>query len=645
MMDLKEALQFNDYEIVQQSGILAKEFSLSSPRLDLDLDVGDQLEVNILGVDETVNIVGVQQQATDAGWSTEIKGFGTGYGLLSKSPKKTRSYISMTEAEYDEFVWDFGSDLGKTADYLEYVPLIKATADDWGTGGWSAISIMEDIVSILGLSLETNIIDYDVRQFSVRAGSPYIGSIIDLVKLYEPIVYEIDGILFVLEGLGMEASAVGGVLDPDASARVVSQEVVNVKSPDQLTVNGVLGQFIPDKYRGYAGNSEASGDSAGRAERVSFSFYGASRKESGFMESPFGGISYERRTARDIHGNDYFQYYEMRHVLESRWFEEGDYIEDMGRQGSSGYAAVYTRMDEQFDHHANVHWMFAHPVEISQTKITSGMVWRPPESSDPDPPLYMWEWKIAEEEITYGYSGSGRQDALTTQKHKLFLTDYEEFLKPYESLTREDSEDYLLGEDAWEYWGLYEWSRRIQVSLSRETYALVTIGQRLSGKGLKTDEATGDVYLDYEPISPSIEIVQAGGHQGNSDELRKMSTYSGEGLPVVGDPDEKDIVLDSHSESSSVNCCNWEHLDQIKEMIVAYGKKKKVTRRYQLPIQTPVTIGLPVYFNDIEVAPGQTISAPNVDVGLIASYHISKTSQAPDVNLEILAQGTVKDTE
>ena len=646
-MDLKEDLQFNAYEIAQQAGVLAKEITLSSPNLNTGYKTGDQATINILGVDEVVNIVGIQQQATDGGWATQVKGFGTGYDLLSKSPKKTRSYLSMTSAEYEEFMWDFGSDLGKTIDYLDYVPLIKPTADDYGTGGWKAIAIMRDIVGLLGLGLETNIIDYDVRQFSIQAGTPYINALMDLVRVYEPIVYEVDGVLFVLEGLGMETSYLGGVYNPDEHSSVISQEIVDAVPPEQLAINGVLGQFIPEKYRGYAGNKEPESDVVGHAIKMAFSFYGSPRLESGTVDTPLGGMQYERRVARDIHGNDYFQYYELRYLKEVKWFEEDDYVEDIGRigEGQSGYYEVWSVLDEQFDIHANIHWMFSHPVETGEVKVKSGTVWVPKEKSEsgtsggPEPPLYMWEWQIAAEATVYGYTGGGRQDTLSTTKYKLYITDYEELMKSYESLTREDSDDYTLGEDVWQWWGIYEWSKRIHVSLSRESYALVTIGQRLVG--LKADEATGEPYLVYEALTPSIEVVQAVGHQGNANELRKMTTYAAEGLPEIGDPEERDKVMDSHAESSGVNCCNWDHLDQICELISAYRNKKKVVRQYQLPLQYPVTVGLPVSINDVEVAPGQVISASGADVGMIGSYVISKQAEGPNVTLEMLVKGSI----
>jgi hypothetical protein len=643
-MDLKEKLQFNSYEILQHAGVLAKEFTLSTPNLNTGYKAGDRIPVNILGVDEIVHVVGIQQQASDTGWATEIKGFGTGYELMSKAPKKTRSYLSMTTEEYDEFMWEFGGSLGKTIDYLEYVPLIR-TGDDFGNGAWTATAIMENIVNLLGLTLVTNIIDYDVRQFSIQAGTPFIDGIVDLIKIYEPIIYEVEGMLFILEGLGTETAYIGGTYNP-VECSVTNQEIIDAVPPEQLAVNGVLGQFFPDKYRGYAENTDLYSDEYGFTIRGYATLSGVPRIDSGEMTGPLGGFIYERRIARDPHGNDYFQYYEMRYMQEQKWFQEGDYVEGLGTIGNSGYYSLWTTLDEQFDLYHKTIWRYAHPVEDGQKKIVSSMVWRPRDANEAcwiDGPMYSWEWMIEQHEITYTYSSSGQQEALSTIKQLLYLTDFtKDCFKPYLSLTREDSEQYILGEDVWQYWAMQEWTNRIQVPLSRESYALVTIGQRLNG--LREDEVTGDIYLDYQAITPSIEIVQAGGHQGSAVEFRKMNTYAANGLSEAGNPDERDAVMYSHAESLSINCCNWDHLAQILELTTAYRDKKKVIRQYQMPVQYPLTVGLPVEFNDIAVGiDGQKISVAGASVGIITGYRISKQANTPSAFVEFSVKGNIED--
>lgn len=654
VVDLKENIEFTSYEIEHQAGVLAKEFTLVTPELDTPYTIGQDIVVTIFGVEESVHIGGIRQVASERGWATELRGFGMGYDLMTKAPKKTRSYLSMTYQEYTEFMWEYGGTLGKTIDHLDYVPLIQ-TADDYGCGAWSAKGIMEDLAGQLDLSLYTNIMDYDVRQFTINAGSPFIEAITELVSIFDPVVYFVEDILFVLEGLSMEAAVMGGTYLPDQCA-ALSQEIVDAAIPDQLVVTGVLGQFFPEKYRGYAENISLYSDDPGEAFTGSFEFYGIPRMDSGtYVEQDYGGVDYERRVARDVHGNDYFQYYEKRLTTEVKWLQEGDSLGDLvGGEpywteiNHSGYYEIETVLEEQFDYHIYTHWKYGHPVEAEQEKVISGMVWRPSTQQEIDVewiegPLYTWEWQLSYEYTEYGYSGQGQQTTINRVKYELCLSDYEEseeygtFITPLSQLTRAESEEYVLDEDVWVGYYLTEWTSRVQIPLSRETYGLVTVGQRLAG--LREDEVTGEVYLDYQAITPTIDIVQAGGHQGSAPELRKMETYFGTGLSVVGDPEEADKVLNTVARTVSVNCSNWEHLEQIHERLLMFAGYKKIVREYEMPIMYPLTIGLPVVMGDLSVGVDQTLSTPSAIVGapvdgpgsgIVTGYRISKEAGSPN---------------
>jgi len=603
IIDLKEDIEFSGYEIEQQTGALAKEFILVSANLDIPYKVGQDINLNIFGVDETVHIVGIRQRAAETGWVTEIHGFGEGYDLMVKAPKKARSYLSMNNEEYSEFIQEYGSKLGKSVDHLDYVPMIRG-ADDYGCGGWTAIKIIKDLVGQLGLSLETNIMDYDIRQFTIEAGRPYIEAITEIVNMFDPAFYLVENVLFVLEGLAMESAVIGGI-----------------------------------------------------------EMYGIPRKDDGNYQGEYGAIEYERRIARDIHGNDYFQYYEKRITTELIWLQEDDVVVDpyygiYEKINWSDYYDYPTREEEEFDEHILIHWKYAHPVEDVQERVISGMVWVPPtnreiDMEDVDGPLFEWFDMLEYEYTLYNYTGGGQQTEHYTVKYELCLTDwdgYEEgsFVTPLTQLERAESEEYVMDEDVWTEYFVKEWTSRIQITLSRETYGLVTIGQTF--EGLKEDEVTGDLYLDYKAITPSIEIVQAGGHQGNATELRKMETYFATGLPEVGNPEEADQILNSESKTVFVNSSNWDHLEQIHERVAMFAGYKKIMREYQLPLQYPLAVGLPVVIADMSVGVDQTLKVPgqvlgDENSGIIIGYRISKDAGGPSVNVGMTVRASLIDQE
>jgi len=661
IIDLKEDIEFSGYEIEQQTGALAKEFILVSANLDIPYKVGQDINLNIFGVDETVHIVGIRQRAAETGWVTEIHGFGEGYDLMVKAPKKARSYLSMNNEEYSEFIQEYGSKLGKSVDHLDYVPMIRG-ADDYGCGGWTAIKIIKDLVGQLGLSLETNIMDYDIRQFTIEAGRPYIEAITEIVNMFDPAFYLVENVLFVLEGLAMESAVIGGIYEP-GQVVIVSQEIIDATPPEQLVVKGVLGEFFPEKYRGYAGNTEFYVDDCGDVFSVGFEMYGIPRKDDGNYQGEYGAIEYERRIARDIHGNDYFQYYEKRITTELIWLQEDDVVVDpyygiYEKINWSDYYDYPTREEEEFDEHILIHWKYAHPVEDVQERVISGMVWVPPtnreiDMEDVDGPLFEWFDMLEYEYTLYNYTGGGQQTEHYTVKYELCLTDwdgYEEgsFVTPLTQLERAESEEYVMDEDVWTEYFVKEWTSRIQITLSRETYGLVTIGQTF--EGLKEDEVTGDLYLDYKAITPSIEIVQAGGHQGNATELRKMETYFATGLPEVGNPEEADQILNSESKTVFVNSSNWDHLEQIHERVAMFAGYKKIMREYQLPLQYPLAVGLPVVIADMSVGVDQTLKVPgqvlgDENSGIIIGYRISKDAGGPSVNVGMTVRASLIDQE
>jgi len=651
IIDLKENIEFNSYDIVQQAGVLAKEFTLMTPELDVPYKVGDQLDVNIMGVDEKIDIAGIRQSANEGGWATEIHGFGEGYELMTKCPKKTLSYISMTEDEYDDFMFEFGGSLGKTVDYLEYIPLVR-TSDEYGCGGWTSVDIMTDLAVRMGLSLETNINSYDVRQYSSNAGMPFIEAIAGLVSMFDPIVVLVEDIIFVIDGTDLGASVIGGAYEP-YKCNVISQEIIVGQPSDQLIVKGVLGEFLADKYRGYAKNTELFQTILGDAIQLQFTYYGVPRNDSsGYGEQDYGSINYDRWVARDVHGNDSFQYYEKRMTIESKWFTEGDYIgyPYYMKIGASNYYTLVTLEDEGFNAYRNTHYKYSQPIQDWEYIVLSGMVWRPPDQGEllhADLGFYAWEWAHTWDMINYFYSASGELIRVDKVRYALCLSDYDgefgSFVTPLTQLGRDDSMGYVIGEDVWVNYYMTEWNSRVQIALSRETYGMVTMSQRL--KGLRTDEVTGDAILDYAIDMPKITSVQAGGHQGNAVELRKMETYYATGLTGVGDPEAADEVLNAGSKSISVNSPNWEHLRQIHERIAMFDGYKKIIREYQMPLMYPLAVGLPVAISDIPVGKDCTLPAPGDvlnDSGIIVGYHISKSASNPMGIVQMSVRGCLE---
>jgi hypothetical protein len=186
-------------------------------------------------------------KADPTGWLTTVKGLSWAAKYGRYAPRKTLIYMSMSPEEKKSF--DFVNRY--TYDHLEYVPMIRV-GDRYGRRGWYANDVIKDLVSrIPGLGCVVNTYNYMVRQVVAECGRSYLDTVLSLVSFMEPIVYEDGGTLYIvqqpLRGGSVEISAVSGVrhsivYNPESRA-------------ERVIVQGGLGEFRPDKYRGYKESS------------------------------------------------------------------------------------------------------------------------------------------------------------------------------------------------------------------------------------------------------------------------------------------------------------------------------------------------------------------------------------------------------
>lgn len=218
-------------------GLLAEEIGEDRPGIH-DLEPGSALLIKgIRGF-----VTSVEMTAEQSGWFTRVRGMSDVARLARYAPQKTLMYISMSEDEKLSF--DHMNHF--TYDHLDYVPLIRI-GDRYGRKAWYVNDVIRDLVSRIPLDCVVNTYNYMVRQVVADPGRSYIDTILTLVSMFEPIVYIDGGVLYILqEPLRGGSVRFGGITG--ARYSMIYSPETRVK---KIVVEGGLGPFREDKYRGY----------------------------------------------------------------------------------------------------------------------------------------------------------------------------------------------------------------------------------------------------------------------------------------------------------------------------------------------------------------------------------------------------------
>jgi hypothetical protein len=181
-----------EYVISRQRGSVGVNFTVTFPKVETDVAVGDGITFKgINGVVTSKEVVGAGN-----GFATMINGVSKIGELLRKAPLKSLMYMSMTPDEKDEFIIACEGDYSS----LDYVPLIKICDPKTFTGGWTSNEVINDLlVNRAGFQVVCNVYDFWLRQVNASDTSSYFETVMSFISFLKPTVYEQDGIIYLLE--------------------------------------------------------------------------------------------------------------------------------------------------------------------------------------------------------------------------------------------------------------------------------------------------------------------------------------------------------------------------------------------------------------------------------------------------------------
>ena len=180
-----------EYSISRGRGSVGVDFSIMLPKIETEINAGDEITFK----DITGIVTSKEFRASEGGFVTVINAVSNVGVLLRKSPGKTLMYMSMTPDEKDEFETACEGDYST----LDYVPLIRICDPKTFTGGWTSGEVIDDLASRAGFEVVCNVYNYQLRQVQASSSSSYFDTILSLVSFLKPIVYEHDGVLYILD--------------------------------------------------------------------------------------------------------------------------------------------------------------------------------------------------------------------------------------------------------------------------------------------------------------------------------------------------------------------------------------------------------------------------------------------------------------
>ena len=212
----------------EQSYVAGSKITLSDPRLSRDRELIIR-NVNYTE-DEKIGVI------------TVVSGFSTDYEYTRKAPDYDISFFSMTDYEKDTYEWN-----NPNPDSEVFIML----GDKYGSNGWSMHAIVKKIAGWMGLSIENNLPDYWVSDYSISLGSTFFEAINGLVNEFEPLVILVDTTLYILERSGAGALSTGAITPAGFRKRSVDREYI--PTPGCIKVEGGEGMYIAEKDPTYTG--------------------------------------------------------------------------------------------------------------------------------------------------------------------------------------------------------------------------------------------------------------------------------------------------------------------------------------------------------------------------------------------------------
>lgn len=225
-----------DINIRYREGSLCEEISFSEPGEQVyELGSTVTLSDTRLWRDRQVVVSNINYTETNqGGLVTTISGFSPEYKYTRKAPNFDISFFSMTPMEAGEYMAEFPVPESKV--YIRY-------SDEFGADGWTMHDIVRKIVEEwMGLSVENNLPNFDVSDYSISAGSTFFESLRSLISEFDPIIILSGGTLYILERSGAGVFMGGLVTLPGSESRSVDREYI--PAPGCIRVEGTEGRDL-----------------------------------------------------------------------------------------------------------------------------------------------------------------------------------------------------------------------------------------------------------------------------------------------------------------------------------------------------------------------------------------------------------------
>lgn len=597
----------------------SRQRNLPFGQVDIDLEtlggnynVGDDITVTIAGEQLLCSITKAAKELSIDGWRQRIHALTQLGKIAEKAPKKKQIFMSLPPAEYNNFLNDFYPLTERRIEHLDYNPHIKL-GDEYGNGGWTSHEIIEILASMMGISIGANTtLNYPVRQFSVEPPQTFMSAIVGLTNIFEPIFYEAGGKLLIVDGSSVEEDwAVGWT---PANVRLVAEEIIESDKPTQIKVLGNLGEFRPERYKGYAGNTNqvTFGVWLGNAF-VPITIEGSYRVDRstfthGTIQTPLEVFSSTQGTTQttvdkyvvqDVFGNDSWVVYEEHTV------------EQLGILGLPTWPPVIMSKRQILRTMVDTHYTFSHPRESSTYEVIGKRISYPLGGNV----VTGFVPEVEKIERLYGYNSDGILEVENIIATGLCHSDDNGTTWiPLKDLGPGD----VLGSGITNY--LVTWEESIgYVQISRESY--MAKRQRFflddSGRWITQED---------------MQIVQAGAVQGNRSEMRKMQVYAETGAAVTGNIPDGTSTMNTPAVEFSVNTPSWEAIEDVLAIVQNRLLKNEVLRKYEITGELNVHLGLGVNMAVISNVDGsETINAPALYSGslpLVTDYTVEKDMAA-----------------
>ncbi len=607
--DMPEIEYANKITFSQQNKLPFGQVDIDLETLGGAYNAGNDITVTIAGEDVNCYITKIVKELSINGWRQQIRAVTQPGMVAEKAPKKKQIFMTMSPDEYNDFLKDFYPYTQRRIEHLDYNPHIKL-GDKYGNGGWTSHKIIEDLASMMGITIGANTtLNYPIRQFSVEPQQTFMNAILGLINIFEPLLHYEGGKLFIIDSSSVEEDWAGGWTP--TNARLVVEEVTKNDKPAQIRVSGNLGEFRPEKYKGYAGNTNQTsfGVWLGNAfiPVVIPGSYRIETAKSGYADTQ---TTVEKYVVTDIFGNDSWVVYEQHTV------------EQLGWLGIPMWPPVILSKRQILRSMADTHYTFSHPRELGTQEVIGKRINYPFGGSV----VSEFVSEVEKIEKSYSYNSDGTLKSENTKATSLcYSDDNGSTWRPIKNLGANDVLDsgitnYLVSwEDAIEY-----------IQVSRESYMAKRLRVSLdeSGKQVTQEDA---------------QIVQAGAVQGNKSDLRKMQVYAETGAAVTGNIPDGTATMNSPAVEISVNTPNWEAIEDILTIIQNRLLKNEVLRIYEVAGELNVRPGLGVNMAGISNVDGsETINAPALYPGslpLVTGYTIEKDMVARTAKTRLEVRG------